>query len=690
LTVTLKAFGFARPTLDMKAISIGFGREVTSHLEAALQREWLVTNGIGGYASSTVAMANTRRYHGLLVAAIHPPLGRTLLVSKLEATARLEMDLYPLTTNEYVDGTINPHGYHNLESFRLEGTIPVFTWAVADNLLEQRVWMAYGQNTTYVTYTLVRASRPIALEIIPLCTYREARDTIDIRGWMPTVRSARGGLRVDAHYEAVPYWLHANRGTFVPGVVRHWSIRHRADSYQGLEDREHLFAIGRLDAKLSEGETLGLVLTMERDADTDLRAAYQAEMRRQAELLAASGLDDEPSWVRHLALAADQFIAKRSIWIGETTTPASAAEVDGKTIIAGYPWFGDWGRDAMIALPGLTLATGRPEIAAAILRTFTRFVDQGMLPNRFTDGFGEPEPPDYGTADAALWFIRALQQYTARTGDIGLLMELYPTLVAILEWHTQGTRYGLGMDESDGLLRTGEAPVGLTWMNAQTSDRIITPRAGKPVEINALWHNALSTMGDFAAALEKSDDTARWRNIANRVTESFEARFWYEEGGYLYDVVDGPKGDDPTLRPNQILAVSLPHSPLRNEEKARAIVDTIGRYLQTSYGLRTLSPHDPSFVHRFGGGQAARANAYHQGTVWPWLIGPFVAAHLRVYGDRAKARSFLHPFADHLVNHGVGTISEVFDGNPPYTPRGCIASAWSVAQVLSGWLTCSS
>jgi predicted glycogen debranching enzyme len=647
---------------------ISFGREVTSHLETALKREWLVTNGIGGYASGTIALANTRRYHGLLMAALQPSQERTLLVAKLAATARLGGDLFPLTTNEYVDGTINPHGYYNLESFRLEGTIPVFTWAVADALIEQRVWMTHGQNTTYVTYTLVRASRPIALEIIPLCTYRDAHGATDARGWMPDVRAVQGGLQVNAFAEAQPFWLRANRGTFVPGVVRHWSLRHRAESYRGLNDREDLFAIGRLDARLDEGETIALVLTTERAASLDWQTAYQAEEARQAGLLAQAELHDQPGWVRRLALAADQFIVNRD-----------------KAIIAGYPWFGDWGRDTMVALPGLTLATGRPEIAASILRAFARFVDQGMLPSRLSQ-----PTPEYETADTTLWFFYTLHRYWATTADDALIAELYPTLVEIVEWHLKGTRYGLGVDERDGLLSISEAGFGLTWMNAMDGGRVVTPRVGKPVEINALWHNALGTLAHLATQLERTEEAARWNDMAAQVAGRFAERFWYKAGGYLYDAIDGPEGEDATLRPNQILAVSLPFSPLQDREKARAVVEAVARHLQTSYGLRTLSPRAPGYAPRYGGNPSARSNAYHQGTVWAWLIGPFVTAHLKVHGDRDKARSFLHPFADHLADHGLGTISEIFDGDPPHTPRGCIASAWSVAQVLCAWLACDS
>ena len=661
---------------------IGFGREVTSHLETALTREWLVSNGIGGYAMGTVAGANTRRYHGMLVAALRPPLGRTVLVSKLEATVRLGRDLFPLTTNEYIDGTINPHGYHRLESFGLEGTIPVFTWAIADALIEQRIWMVHGQNTTYITYRLVRASRSIALEVIPLCTYRDSHGKTDARRWTLEVEAVENGLRVNSRRGGVPYWLRASRGTLVPGVVRYWAFRHRVESYRGLDDCEDLFAVGRIDAKLTEGDTLALMLTTARETRVDWLAAYEAEKARQAELLAQAAMDDEPAWVRRLVLSADQFIVNRS----------TDSDPQGKTIIAGYPWFGDWGRDTTVALSGLTLATGRPRVAASILHTLASYLDQGMLPNRFPDGQDadqKVELPDYKTADAALWFFHAVHYYLKMTGDLSLVQTLYPKLVEIVEWHIKGTRYGLSADENDGLLKIGEADAGLTWMNAQDGERIVTPRVGKPVEINALWYNALGSMAHFAAQLEQAEQATRWQNMAAQVAASFDTRFWYKTGGYLYDVLDGPEGDDNTLRPNQVLAVSLPHAPLKDQEKARSVVNTVARHLHTSYGLRTLSPRDPSYVGRYGGDPAARENAYHQGAVWAWLIGPFATAHFKVYGDGTKARSFLRPFADHLVNRGVGSISEIFDGDPPHTPRGCIASARSVAQVLCGWLACT-
>jgi predicted glycogen debranching enzyme len=352
------------------------------------------------------------------------------------------------------------------------------------------------------------------------------------------------------------------------------------------------------------------------------------------------------------------------------------------TIIAGYPWFGDWGRDTMIALPGLALATGRPELAVRVLRTFARFLDRGMLPNRFPD-YGEQ--PEYNTVDATLWWAEAIRATHAVTGDDGLLKELFPALEDVVDWHRRGTRYGIGEDPVDGLLRAGEPGVQLTWMDARVGDWVVTPRIGKPVEVNALWYNALRALAGFARRLRRP--AAPWDAAADRVRDGF-GRFWYERGGYCYDVVEGPGGDDHALRPNQLLAVALPESPLPAERQQR-IVDVCARHLLTSFGLRSLAPTDPAFCGRCTGTQHQRDGAYHQGTVWGWLLGPFALAHARVHGDRVAARAFLEPMAHHLEDHGVGSIAEVFDGDAPFTPRGCVAQAWSVAETLRAWQTLS-
>jgi predicted glycogen debranching enzyme len=348
------------------------------------------------------------------------------------------------------------------------------------------------------------------------------------------------------------------------------------------------------------------------------------------------------------------------------------------TVIAGYHWFGDWGRDTMIALPGLALATGRPELAGRVLRTFARFLDQGMLPNRFPDG---AETPEYNTVDATLWWVEAIRATHAATRDDGLLRDLLPALEQVMDWHRRGTRYGIAEDPGDGLLRAGEPGVQLTWMDARVGDWVVTPRMGKPVEINALWYNALRAMAAFARRLRRP--ATAWDEAAERARQGF-ARFWYEAGGHCYDVIDGPDGDDASLRPNQVLAVSLPESPLTPVQQRR-VVDVCARHLLTSHGLRSLAPGDRAYCARCSGDQLARDGAYHQGTVWGWLLGPFALAHARAHGDAAAARALLEPMAHHLADFGVGSIAEIFDGEAPFTPRGCIAQAWSVAETLRAW-----
>ncbi len=335
----------------------------------------------------------------------------------------------------------------------------------------------------------------------------------------------------------------------------------------------------------------------------------------------------------------------------------------------------------MIALPGLTLTTGRAQDAAKILRTFAQFVDQGMLPNRFPD---VGEQPEYNTVDATLWYFEAVRAYVAATGDLALARELYPTLAESIAWHERGTRYQIQVDAADGLLYAGEAGVQLTWMDAKVDNWVVTPRIGKPVEINALWYNALRVMADFCRQLGL--DATPYEAQAERVRASF-ARFWNSANGCCYDVIDGPSGADSALRPNQLLAVSLPYSPLPAAQQ-KAVVDVCARYLLTSHGLRSLAATHAAYQGHYGGDQYARDGAYHQGTVWSWLMGPFVSAHLRVYGDAAQALAYLQPLLRHLQDHGVGSISEIFDGDPPFTPRGCPAQAWGVAELLRVWQEC--
>ena len=667
---------------------MSLGREITGDFKAAVRREWLVTNGIGGFASGTLAGMNTRRYHGLLFAALKPPLGRTMVLARLDEQVTLDGQVFELATNEWAGGTVSPHGYTLLESFELEGNVPVFSYALAGVLLQKRIWMAHGANSTYVTYSLARGRGPIHLSLTPMGGWRDYHGhNLGIRD-RPAVQVVENGVRITPQADAGPYWLRTDQGEFDLAPTWYWNFYHRVEAYRGQDTHEDLFSPGCFSAELEPGDTLTFIVSLCQDAKPDGATAFRAERMRQRALLKRAELKDQPAWVEQLVLAADQFIVDRP----------SDEDPDGKSVIAGYHWFGDWGRDTMISLPGLTLSTGRADVAATVLRTFARYVDQGMLPNRFPDkqdasGPNVGEEPEYNTVDATLWYFNAiylLDRHLAQDGSLAagrqdLISDLYPTLADIVAWHLRGTRYGIKVDEQDGLLSAGEPGVQLTWMDAKVDDWVVTPRQGKAVEINALWYNALRVMVDLARRLNKPDDAARWTDMAERVSASFQARFWYAQGGYLYDVVDDLGEGDTALRPNQLLAVSLPHSPLSTEQ-ARALVDACAAALLTSHGLRSLEAHHPAYTGKYGGDRWSRDSAYHQGTVWGWLIGPFAEAHYKVYGDAEATRNFLRPFARHLSDHGLGTISEVFDGNAPHTPRGCIAQAWSVAEVLRVWL----
>ncbi len=658
-------------------MNLDFGREVCGNLANAEKREWLVTNGIGGYASGTIAGMLTRRYHGLLMAALKPPLGRTLLLAKIDETVEYDGiypnsgKFYPLHTNWWVSGDVDPNGYHNLNRFHLEGTTPVWTYGIANALLEKRIWMQPGANTTYIQYRLVRATGALTLEARTFVNYRDYHQTTIENDWEPDILPVENGLHLQMFDEAIPFYLLSDKAAFYPQFDWYEDFFLSVEEYRGQNDVEedHIYA-AQIRYTLQPGESLTLVASTEANPNLDgitafaVRRAYEQSLLDQAGDFAASA----PESIRQLVLAADQFVVKRP----------TARDPNGRSLIAGYHWFSDWGRDTMIALPGLTLTTGRPTIAASILRTYAQFVDMGMIPNRFPDA---GEKPEYNTVDATLWYFEAIRAYFAATGDQKLLRELFPVLKDILKWYERGTRYNIQMDKADALINAGEAGVQLTWMDAKIGDWVVTDRIGKPVEINALWYNALRTMAEFARQL--SEPSGKFDALADRVRLGF-GRFWNHKMGYCYDILDGPDGSDLSLRPNQLLAISLYHSPLTPAQQ-RSAVDACARHLLTAHGLRTLSSDDAAYIGHYGGDQLERDSAYHQGTVWGWLIGPFVSAHLRVYNDPAQARSYLYPLLHHLADHGVGSLSEIFDGDPPFTPRGCIAQAWSVAEVLRAW-----
>jgi predicted glycogen debranching enzyme len=657
--------------------AVDFGREICGDLRAAESREWLVTNGIGGYAFGTIAGHQTRCYHGLLVAALQPPLGRTLLVAKLDETARYGSVEFALFTNRWADGTVSPEGYRNIERFRLEGATPVWTFALADALLEKRIFMQTGSNTTYVLYRLVRASSPVELSIKVLADYGQEHCVTTGKFRPMEVTPVERGLRVVAFEGATPFYVLSDSAGALPAKNWYRNFDLAVERARGLPDRTDHFFAGEFRATIAAGESLTMVASTAETPSLNGEAAFVSRQSEANVLLgrffkANTGTLRTPSpVVQQLAFATDQFIAAR---------PLDDAP-DAKTILAGYPWFSDWGRDTMIALPGLCLATGRAWLARNILRTFSRFVSEGMLPNQFPSAGAAPV---YNTVDATLWYFDALRQHFEATSDIGLLSELYPVLEGIIDAHVRGTRYQIHVDPADGLLYAGEPGVQLTWMDAKVGDRVVTPRIGKPVEVNALWLNAVAAMARFAFTLGRN--AARYESLGESARAGF-ARFWNPERQFCFDVIDSPgfpDGQDAALRPNQIFAVSLPESALTAEQQ-RAVVDVCARELLTSFGLRSLGRAEAGYRGHYAGSPEQRDEAYHQGTVWGWLLGPFAIAHLRVYRNAAEAMTFLEPMFGNIKAAGLGTLSEIFDGDAPFASNGCVAQAWTVGETLRAW-----
>jgi predicted glycogen debranching enzyme len=653
------------------------GRQTCGNWETASRHEWLVTNGLGGFACGTVAGANTRRYHGFLVASLKPPVARTLLVAKIELRVQYLGVETDLSANEFAGGTISGQGFVHLESFAVPDGIPTWRYAIADALLEQKVFMAEGANTSYLRLELLRATQPLRVLLKPLITYRDYH-TQERGSKSFQLEADAEQCRVRAFDGARPYRLMISQGQYSPAPEWYWNFWHRVEEERGLDALEDLLTPGTFAADLSPGSPVFLIATAESAAPAagaEVQNALKAASRRLTSPLPKS----TPEWIRTLARASDQFIVRR-VATGADGTAGAAMP----SIIAGYPWFADWGRDTMISLPGLATSMGRYDLAAAVLRNFASFVDRGMLPNCFPDA--AEAPPQYNTADAALWMFQALDSYLHARGDPALARALFPTLMAIIHAHSDGTRYGICVDPADALLRAGETGTQLTWMDAKQGDEVFTPRIGKPVEINALWLNALNVAVRLAERVRDGSEKRFCQSLLIRASSHF-GRFWNEERACLYDVidVDGGSTHDGRIRPNQIFAVSLPYCVLPTEQM-RAVVDCCGRELLTSYGLRSLSAKDAGYLGSYTGDPRQRDGAYHMGTVWTWLLGPFARAHYRVYGDARQAQSLLAPIAQHLDSSCLGTVSEIFDGDAPHSARGCFAQAWSVAEILGSWL----
>jgi predicted glycogen debranching enzyme len=657
--------------------SIVLGRDRLCADGVAGRLEWIATNGIGGFAAGTLSGVLARRHHGLLVAACRPPLGRTLLLAKL--AERLECDgaWRHLDANRWAGGAIVPTGHLELESFRLEGTVPVWTWALGDTRLEKRVWMEQGENTTFIDYRLVEGRGPVTLELGAIVDHRDA-DGIRSRGeGAAAVAAAPDGLEITLDGAPGALWLFAPNAEIRPASVWYRGYSLEAEEERGLDALEDHLCAGEIAARIEPGGSLMVVASARRHGAGGPLSLASALGRRRAH---DKGLIDAwksaqpslarhaPPWIRQLVLAADAFVVER----------ASPGLSNGRSIVAAYPWLGDGGRDAMVALPGLTVVTGRFDIARAVLATAVRNLDQGMLPGRFAES---GDPPTYDNADAALWLYLAVRAYHDATGDDAFLAEIYPALEDIGAWYERGTRHAIRVDRQDGLVRAGEPGTALTWMDATTDGWAITPRCGKAVEINALWYNALTAMVRFARHLRVSPEG--YEAMAERVRRSF-ARFLNPETGCLFDVVDGPKGHDAAVRPNQILVLSLPDCPLAPGDR-RSVLEVCGRELLTSHGLRTLSPSDRDYRGTYAGSPAARDAACHRGSAWTWLLPHFALAHERVHRDAVRAMAFLDPLSSLVAAMGVGTLPDLADGDPPHAPRGCFARAWTVAESLRAW-----
>jgi predicted glycogen debranching enzyme len=646
--------------------------------------EWLVTNGLGGYASGTVAGGLTRRYHGLLIAALPAPLGRMLYLCQLRATVQIGRDTWLLDHEDL--SRLQQDDVLPLAEFRLEGGLPVWRYLAGDGWIEKRVVMAHGHNTTAITYRAHGIGRA-RLRFEPLLQVRAHDAQVSLvrpdgvsvqrepQGWHLTLP---GGLP-DMRWQIAGPDVQSDFSS--PGDAH---LDYVLERDRGYPHTGSLWRPGTIDTTLQDGDEIVFVVSTEswerigavRSADV-----LRAELERRARLLQHAPAIVDPI-AAELALAADQFLIVPVSRSAEVTRTQAAGE-DVHTIIAGYHWFTDWGRDSMISLEGLTLCTGRTTEASGILRAFAHHVRDGLIPNFFPEG---EQAGVYHTADATLWFVHAIDRYVQRSADRSFLTELLPVLDDIVDHHLHGTRFGIRVDPDDGLLTQGAEHYQLTWMDAKVGDWVVTPRRGKAVEINALWYNALRVIAGWMREAGKHDQADKCARAADAAYASFNRRFWNPDTLQLFDVVDGESGNDPASRPNQLLAISLPH-PVLAPERWPAVLDAACRTLTTPVGLRSLAPGHPDYKAKYFGDLRARDAAYHQGTVWAWLIGPLVDAWLRVHPDgHQDARELLTGFVRHLDHAGVGSISEIFDAEPPFTPRGCIAQAWSVAEVLRAWL----
>ncbi len=651
---------------------------------AKLQNQWLVTNGLGGYASATISGAVDWRYHGLLIAALPEPLGRTLMFNHLAESLRFSDGRYVQFGGVEPSHPDEREGPNYLTEFRLENQLPFWRYEVNGVLIEKRLLMLYLQNTIHITYTLLSGEDRVQLELRPSVHFRPFEGNVGSPVGSPYELRIRGKqFELDSHevFPPLRMTVNAKESSFTDDGGSAREIFYARDSDRGYESRGVLWSPGYFAVPLSAHEPVTLIASTEEwriISALDPEAAYKTECDRRVRLLRLADRRARHGPAAELVLAADQFIMTPAGRVREAAR-ARAAGDELRSVIAGYHWFTDWGRDTMISLEGLTLTTGRHSEAAWILRTFAHYVKNGLIPNMFPEGQNEGL---YHTADATLWFFQALHRYVTKTDDRETLVALLPTLHSIVEHHIAGTKFGIGVDPKDGLLREGQEGYQLTWMDAKVGDWVVTPRRGKAVEINALWYNALCLLEQWFRQHNDLPNSERMREQARRARESFNQRFWNPATNCLFDLVDGEHGDDPAIRPNQVLSISLTF-PILDESRWAPVMAVVQEKLLAPVGLRTLSRENSDYKAKYFGDLRSRDAAYHQGTVWAWLIGPFIDAWLKLNPEKVhEARQFLCGFVPHLSEGCIGSISEVFDAESPFTERGCIAQAWSVAEVL--------
>ena len=658
-----------------------------------LAREWLATNGLGGFASGTVLGVPTRRYHGLLIAALPAPLGRVLMLTGLEEELEIE-DVGAVRIGGRCDSStlLRLPGPDLAIGFRLELGLPVWRYESGGLALEKRLFLPQGANSVQVLYRVLAGKG--RLHLAPAVHFQQVKDPpVPDLGAPYGMEAAGDGYEIRGGPALPPLqiglcgWHGGAAASFALSAdgAAH-DIFLMTERQRGLPARDRLWSPGRFTVELAEGDAIAFTASVEEWRELrrcDPWTEHRREVERRQALIAQAAPEARDAPACDLVLAADQFVmTPRARADSDDPSDSSRARQPAgaqRSIIAGYPWFTDWGRDTMISLEGLALITGRHADAGAILRSFADHVRNGLIPNLFPEGERQGR---YNTADATLWFFHAIDRYVRITGDQGLLRDLLPKLLDVADHHVRGTRFGIGVDPADGLLREGAPGHPLTWMDAQVGDWVVTPRRGKPVEINALWYNALRLLEEWVGAAQGADAAAAFAGRAEQVCASFNARFWYAEGGYLYDLVDGEEGDDNSFRPNQVFAISLPH-PVLEERRWRPVMQQVQQRLLTPVGLRSLAPGHPDYRKNYFGDRRSRDAAYHQGTVWPWLIGPWADAWLRTFPEQRLAlRTLLEGLALQLDEACVGSISEIYDAGSPYDPRGCVAQAWSVAELL--------